>query len=507
MGEIKGVHGMGEIKDEYVDIKDEHRIGKSKSEHGEIKDVHGKSKGEHGEIKDGHRICEIKHVHKIEDMYKTGALGNKSEEDTRIENNKISKGVHIKKEILDKSLDNRVHRKVRVVFNTDTLITIPLSIKMTKDGKFINPLEDEKVKKAVENQLKHIKEYGDIPLKNEDESIFYVHKDVDKPEILNGVLKDYQLKGLNWLINLYNQGINGILADDMGLGKTIQAISLLAYIYESYNIKGPFLIVTPASTLHNWENEIKRFVPIFTYISYYGNISERKESRKKIKKSNIVITSYQIAVSDSYLMKNKWQYMILDEAQAIKSINSLRWKTLLNFKSRNRLLLTGTPIQNTMQELWSLLHFIMPTLFDNLSEFSEWFCKDIESKTIGTQSVSIKNDNKSILVDGVNRLCNDFDDEDINLIMMRKMMQFKMIKILRVCNLRKVLKAFILIILMIVKMIITMIPKIILTMIPKKMITTALFKAITKILSKNISTMIPKIIITMVLSRIIILRK
>lgn len=95
---------------------------------------------------------------------------------------------------------------------------------------------------------------------------------------------------------------------------------------------------------------------------------------------HVMITSYQLIVSDeAFLQKVKWQYMILDEAQAIKSSQSIRWKTLLGFNCRNRLLLTGTPIQNSMQELWALLHFIMPTLFDSHDEFSEWFSKDIES--------------------------------------------------------------------------------------------------------------------------------
>lgn len=232
---------------------------------------------------------------------------------------------------------------------------------------------DDKARIAIKEQVKHINEY-------EKGSIIYENQQVLQPKILNAKLKDYQLKGLNWLVNLYNQGINGVLADDMGLGKTIQTISFLGHLYESCNITGPFLIITPASTLHNWENEFKRFIPTLGVVSYYGAQADRKEKKHLLKKSNVIITSYQIAVSDSILGKIKWQYMVLDEAQAIKSINSQRWKILLNFKSRNRLLLTGTPIQNTMQELWSLLHFIMPTLFDSLSEFSEWFTKNIENK-------------------------------------------------------------------------------------------------------------------------------
>ncbi|KAF8330420.1 P-loop containing nucleoside triphosphate hydrolase protein [Cantharellus anzutake] len=173
--------------------------------------------------------------------------------------------------------------------------------------------------------------------------------EIQQPKMLTIPLKDYQLKGLNWLATLYEQGINGILADEMGLGKTVQSISLLAYLIEKHDIWGPFLVIAPASTLFNWQQELERFVP-------------------------------KMVVQDAqYFQKVNWQYMILDEAQAIKSSASARWKTLLGFPCRNRLLLTGTPIQNSMHELWALLHFIMPTLFDSHDEFNEWFSKDIES--------------------------------------------------------------------------------------------------------------------------------
>ncbi len=179
----------------------------------------------------------------------------------------------------------------------------------------------------------------------------------------------------------------------MGLGKTVQSISLLAHLAERQNNWGPFLIVTPASTLHNWQQEFTKFLPALKVIPYWGSVADRKVLRstcmsywtgkKPVTRDtpfHVMITSYQLIVSDeAFLQKVKWQYMILDEAQAIKSSQSIRWKTLLRFNCRNRLLLTGTPIQNSMQELWALLHFIMPTLFDSHDEFSEWFSKDIES--------------------------------------------------------------------------------------------------------------------------------
>ena len=213
---------------------------------------------------------------------------------------------------------------------------------------------------------------------------------VSQPNMLQTQLKEYQLKGLNWLVNLYEQGINGILADEMGLGKTVQSISVMGYLAEHHNIWGPFLVIAPSSTLHNWQQEVARFVPSIKVLPYWGNAKDRKVLRKfwdrkhitysKDSEFHVLVTSYQLVVQDAqYFQKIKWQYMILDEAQAIKSSNSSRWKVLLGFHCRNRLLLTGTPIQNNMQELWALLHFIMPTLFDSHDEFSDWFSKDIES--------------------------------------------------------------------------------------------------------------------------------
>nr|XP_032821163.1 chromatin-remodeling ATPase INO80 [Petromyzon marinus]XP_032821164.1 chromatin-remodeling ATPase INO80 [Petromyzon marinus] len=214
-------------------------------------------------------------------------------------------------------------------------------------------------------------------------------EDIPQPSFFCGKLKAYQLKGMNWLANLYEQGINGILADEMGLGKTVQSIALLAHLAERENIWGPFLVISPASTLNNWHQEFTRFTPKFKVLPYWGNPHDRKVIRKFWSQKtlftqdapfHVVITSYQLVVQDvKYFQRVKWQYMVLDEAQALKSSTSVRWKILLQFQCRNRLLLTGTPIQNTMAELWALLHFIMPTLFDSHEEFNEWFSKDIES--------------------------------------------------------------------------------------------------------------------------------
>ncbi|XP_063529749.1 chromatin-remodeling ATPase INO80 isoform X1 [Cydia strobilella] len=224
--------------------------------------------------------------------------------------------------------------------------------------------------------------------------------DHSQPDIFQGTLKGYQLKGMNWLANLYDQGISGILADEMGLGKTVQCIAFLCHVAERLGVWGPFLVVSPASTLHNWQQELQRFVPDFKVVPYWGSPNERKILRQFWERKDlhtrqaafhVVVTSYQIVVSDlKYLNRVSWQYMILDEAQAIKSSASMRWKLLLGFSCRNRLLLSGTPIQNSMAELWALLHFIMPTLFDSHDEFNEWFSKDIESHAENKSTIDEK---------------------------------------------------------------------------------------------------------------------
>ncbi|KAL6454595.1 INO80 Chromatin-remodeling ATPase INO80 [Candida maltosa Xu316] len=268
------------------------------------------------------------------------------------------------------------------------------------DEEALHRMAAENAQNALVNAQNKAKQFdNDEPFKNPDtngEEMNFQNPTllgdltVPQPNMLKCTLKEYQLKGLNWLANLYEQGINGILADEMGLGKTVQSISVLSYLAETHNIWGPFLVVTPASTLHNWQQEITKFVPDFKVLPYWGNAKDRKILRKfwdrksvrydKDAPFHVLVTSYQLIVADiAYFQKMKWQYMILDEAQAIKSSSSSRWKSLLSLSCRNRLLLTGTPIQNSMQELWALLHFIMPTLFDSHDEFSDWFSKDIES--------------------------------------------------------------------------------------------------------------------------------
>lgn len=192
---------------------------------------------------------------------------------------------------------------------------------------------------------------------------------VEIPSLLRGTLREYQHDGLDWLANLYDSETNGILADEMGLGKTIQTISVLAYIAVYRQKWGPHLVVVPTSVMLNWEMEFKKFLPGFKILTYYGDISERKRKRVGWRNTgkdmiNVVITSYQLILQDAAAFKMRaWQYLVLDEAHNIKNFKSQRWQTMLNLRTERRLLLTGTPLQNNIDELWSLLYFLMPAGF------------------------------------------------------------------------------------------------------------------------------------------------
>ncbi|KAJ3773357.1 SNF2 family N-terminal domain-containing protein [Lentinula raphanica] len=227
----------------------------------------------------------------------------------------------------------------------------------------------------------------DIPAYLKPYAVTHVDWDTDAkiapPVLLRGVLRPYQFAGLEWLATLHSNNMNGILADEMGLGKTIQTISLLAHLACDRGIWGPHLIIVPTSVLLNWEMEFKKFLPGFRILCYHGTTKRRKELRQGWNDKyhfNVCITSYTLASRDAHIFKRKnWYYMVLDEAHMIKNFRSQRWNTLLLFRSFRRLLLTGTPLQNNLTELWALLQFLMSgAKFANLKEFGEWFSNPLE---------------------------------------------------------------------------------------------------------------------------------
>ena len=218
------------------------------------------------------------------------------------------------------------------------------------------------------------------------------------PTVTGGQLRPYQLDALNWLIQLFENGMNGILADQMGLGKTITTISLLAHLWYM-GIHGPFLVVAPVSTLSNWMNEFAKWTPTIPAVMYHGTKEERTALRQRIfamegrkapasKRQRVsasgasngtgtgavVVTSYEIAIKDNrFLMSHKWKYLVVDEAHRLKNFECKLICQLRQLHTESRLLLTGTPLQNSLTELWSLLNFLLPELFSDLASFKRWF--------------------------------------------------------------------------------------------------------------------------------------
>jgi len=210
--------------------------------------------------------------------------------------------------------------------------------------------------------------------------------------LLKHSLRDYQVEGIAWLRSCFMNNLNVLLADEMGLGKTIQTISLLALLATEFGNWGPHLIVVPTSVMLNWEVEFKKWCPALKVFTYYGSVKERRVKRHGWSRPNsfhVCITSYKIVTQDQNIFRRKnWQYLILDEAHMIKNWRSQRWQVLLNFSTEHRLLITGTPLQNELMELWALMHFLMPELFSSHSEFKEWFASPMTAMVEGTQIVN-----------------------------------------------------------------------------------------------------------------------
>ncbi|XP_063163661.1 lymphoid-specific helicase isoform X2 [Candoia aspera] len=217
-----------------------------------------------------------------------------------------------------------------------------------------------------------------------------------------GVMRWYQVEGMEWLRMLWENGINGILADEMGLGKTIQCIATIALMVER-GVAGPFLICGPLSTLPNWMAEFKRFTPEIPIMLYHGTQQERRALVHKIRRKEgsvnihpVVITSFEIAMRDRHSLQNfYWKYLIVDEGHRIKNMNCRLIRELKRFSTDNKLLLTGTPLQNNLSELWSLLNFLLPDVFDDLKSFESWF--DITSISEIAEDIVAKEREQNVL--------------------------------------------------------------------------------------------------------------
>ena len=266
---------------------------------------------------------------------------------------------------------------------------------MTKEDADSTKLKEERLKNRKEGSKKRPREENGVKdkvkakkAKLEPRTLNGQAISEDQPILLEGgVMRSYQIEGYKWMSTLFENGINGILADEMGLGKTIQTIALFCHLVEM-GIAGPFLIVAPLSTLQNWKKEFNRFAPQLPVVVYHGSKEERDAIRRKeLKRTfnvdsladgrkvrNTFITSYNIAMNDTtHFQRIKWLYVVVDEGHRLKDMNCRLIRELKRYDASNKLLLTGTPLQNNLDELWSLLNFIMGEIFDDLRVFRSWF--------------------------------------------------------------------------------------------------------------------------------------
>lgn len=208
------------------------------------------------------------------------------------------------------------------------------------------------------------------------------HEVKNQPDYMKGVdqnlvLRDYQMDGLNWLIHAWTKENSVILADEMGLGKTIQTICFLYYLFHTHQLHGPFLCVVPLSTMTSWQREFFQWAPELNVVTYLGDVVSRDIIRQyewqypsKRLKFNAILTTYEIVLKDkAFLGSLSWAVLLVDEAHRLKNDDSLLYKALTEFNTNQRLLITGTPLQNSLKELWALLHFIMPEKFITWDDF------------------------------------------------------------------------------------------------------------------------------------------
>ena len=225
-----------------------------------------------------------------------------------------------------------------------------------------------------------------------------------QPSNVKGQMRPYQIEGLSWMVKLHENGINGILADEMGLGKTLQSISLLGWLFESRGIRGPHIVIAPKSVTGNWVREVKQWCPSLRAVKLLGDKHERARIiREDLQpgKFDVCITSYEGTLKEQAALKKiQWRYLMIDEAHRVKNVKSslsqarrtaspayrgarpicitppVRAQVVRLIPTQFRLLITGTPLQNNLQELWALLNFLLPDVFGSSDAFDDWFSLD-----------------------------------------------------------------------------------------------------------------------------------
>ena len=236
----------------------------------------------------------------------------------------------------------------------------------------------------------------------------------EQPECLaHGQLKPYQIFGLQWLVSLYNNRLNGILADEMGLGKTIQTIALIAYLREKKQVKGPHIVIVPLSTIGNWKIEFEAWLPDLPLTIYKGDPGERKQIHRSWLLAGeypaVVLTTYDYAIRDADVFRKvPWSYMIVDEGHRLKNHQSKLALTVATFHTTRRLLLTGTPLQNNVSELWALLNFLLPQVFNSCDSFSKWFSAPFAAASTGDSSMELSEEEQLLVIQRLHKVLRPF---------------------------------------------------------------------------------------------------
>eukprot|EP00834_Sanchytrium_tribonematis_P000166 NODE_4_length_77007_cov_1.156642.p6 type:complete len:644 gc:universal NODE_4_length_77007_cov_1.156642:44761-42830(-) len=299
--------------------------------------------------------------------------------------------------LVSKTKDNRISKLLK---QTNTFIE-ELMVKMRIQKNFILKAKQTTVTDNEDDE-------EEIPDQDYYDTAHYVKENVMQPSnLIGGTLKDYQVRGLEWMVSLYNNRLNGILADEMGLGKTIQSIALISYLISVKQQMGPYLIIVPLSTLSNWTNEFAKWAPSITVIGYKGSPNARKQLQYQIKQRQFVVllTTFEYIIKDKHILKPvKWLYTIIDEGHRMKNSNSKLAITLNSqYSSRFRLILTGTPLQNNLQELWSILNFILPKIFNSDKSFDEWF-----SAPFGVSNIELSEEESLLIIKRLHKVLRPF---------------------------------------------------------------------------------------------------
>lgn len=216
-----------------------------------------------------------------------------------------------------------------------------------------------------------------------------IQREVQEPVSLHAELMAHQVEGLEWLASLHTNGLHGILADEMGLGKTIQTIAFLLYLKEQGNV-GPHLIVAPKSTLSHWESEFCRFAPCVPVHLVSGEDRTKARAAVQNLRAGVCVTNFEQVHRNEWFFQTAWKVVVVDEGHRLKNPETVLHGAMTRLKCQMRLLLTGTPLQNGLNELWALLHYLLPDIFTCLMDFKAWFSAPF--KSVGFNEMTVRMD-------------------------------------------------------------------------------------------------------------------